>query len=148
MACAPGQECFAILHLRILLTKLQCRIADLQWTAECQEAFDALKSALCEAPVLAIPDLNKRFEVSCDASSLGLGAVLAQEGWPVAFQSKALTRAEVNYPVGEQEFLAIVHACERWRYYVLKEMSSQLSLITVPTISLTPSSGGQARLTR
>ena len=100
------------------LRRLQSKTAEFEWTAACQEAFDALKKSLCEAPVLALPDLDKRFEVICDACSFGLGAVLAQEGRPAAFESKALTPAETSYSVGEQELLTIVHACETWRCYL------------------------------
>ena len=58
------------------LRRLQSKNVEFEWTAACQESFDGLKKALCEAPVLALPDLNKRFEVICDASGFGLGAVL------------------------------------------------------------------------
>jgi len=51
-------------------------------------AFHKLKAALCAAPVLAIPDLNKPFEVISDASLLGTGAVLMQDGRPCAYTSK------------------------------------------------------------
>ncbi len=88
------------------------------WTAECRESFDGVRDALCNAPVLTLPDLSKRFEVVCDACGMGVGAVLLQDGRPVAFEGKSLTDAEKRYHVGEQELLAVVHALELWRCYL------------------------------
>ena len=88
------------------------------WTDACEKGFTGLKDALCSAPVLRLPDLNKPFEVIADACGVGLGAVLMQDGQPVAFDGKRLTPAEQNYDVGEQELLAVIHALERWRCYL------------------------------
>jgi transposase InsO family protein len=89
-----------------------------EWKRECQTAFDNIKRALTEAPCLAFPDFTKPFEVHTDASLAGLGAVLYQDGRPIAFESRRLTPAEMNYPTGEQELLAVVHALTVWRCYL------------------------------
>ncbi|KAJ9523167.1 hypothetical protein QJQ45_024088, partial [Haematococcus lacustris] len=78
-------------------------------------AFNALKEALCSAPVLALPDFTKAFVVCTDASLLGTGGVLMQEGRPIAYTSKKLSPAETRYTTGEQELLAIVRAVREWR---------------------------------
>ena len=88
------------------------------WTDACDKGLTGLKDALCSAPVLLLPDLNKTFEVVADACGVGLGAVLMQDGQPVAFEGKRLMPAEQNYDVGEQELLAVMHALEHWRCYL------------------------------
>jgi len=50
------------------------------WTPECEEAFHKLRTLLTSSPVLAQPDVEKPFNVFCDASGIGLGCVLMQEG--------------------------------------------------------------------
>ncbi len=70
-----------------------------------QQAFDMVKSALTSAPTLALPDFDKPFELWCDASDLGVGAVLLQGGRPIAFESRRYIPAEKNYTVTEQEAL-------------------------------------------
>ena len=90
----------------------------LEWNAERDANFAGIKHALCNAPVLALPDLNRPFEVICDACGVGLGAVLLQDGRPIAFDGKRLTPAEQKYHVDEQELLAVIHAIELWRCYL------------------------------
>ncbi len=88
------------------------------WTVECQEAFDLLKEKLTTAPTLALPDFDKDFEVICDASKHTLGAILVQDGRPIAFESRKLTPAEVNYDTTERELVAVMHALNIWRCYL------------------------------
>jgi hypothetical protein len=66
--------------LTALLTK-----EGFSWNDAVAAAFDELKAAITFAPVLAMPDFTKPFTVECDASSHGFGAVLIQEGHPIAF---------------------------------------------------------------
>ena len=93
--------------------------AKLQWTPECEHAFQQLKHALTHAPVLQLPKLDEPCEVVADASKFALGAVLLQDGHPVAFESRKLTDAERNYHAGERELLAMVYALQKFRVYVL-----------------------------
>ena len=50
------------------------------WGVAQDIAFDTLKCLLTSAPLLALPDFLKQFEVECDASGIGIGGVLMQEG--------------------------------------------------------------------
>lgn len=88
------------------------------WTQQCMDAFENLKFSLMNAPVLMLPDETKPYEVICDASGVGLGAVLLQEQHPVAFESRKLLPAEVNYTTTELECLAVYHALKKWRCYL------------------------------
>ena len=58
------------------------------WTPECNEAFEKLKKLLTTAPVLAQPDIEKSFDIYCDASVTGIGCVLMQEGRVIAYASR------------------------------------------------------------
>lgn len=92
------------------------------WEDRQKEAFATLKKAVSEAPCLALPDPELDFIVHTDASGYGTGAVLMQEfkeGMrPIAFLSHKMTKAERNYPVHEQELLAILKALRAWRHYL------------------------------
>lgn len=94
-----------------------------KWEKRQQNAFEYLKKRLVEAPILQYPDFNKPFILLTDASGTGLGAVLAQlddEGKErvIAYASRALTPAEKNYPITEQECLAVIWAVQHFDQYL------------------------------
>jgi hypothetical protein len=89
------------------------------WSSKCNEAFEQLKVLLTTAPVLAQPDIEKPFDVYCDASGSGLGCVLIQEGRVIAYASRQLRRHEEHYPTHDLELVAVVHALKIWRHYLL-----------------------------
>ena len=100
------------------LTALTASDSGWHWNPEHQASFELLKDLLTSAPVLALPDLSKPFQVIADASLMGTGAVLMQEGRPVAFYSHKFGTAEKNYATGDQELLAIILALKEWRCYL------------------------------
>ena len=92
------------------MTRLLQKDEKFVWTLECEEAFHKLRTLLTSAPVLAQPHIEKPFVVFCDASGIGLGCVLMQEGRLIAYASCHLRKHEVNYPTHDLESAAVVHA--------------------------------------
>ena len=96
----------------------------IEWTDECQTAFDKLKELCTSAPVLAYADYKKPFQLQTDTSDLGLGAVLYQRDGEnhqrvIAFASRSLSNTERNYPAHKLEFLALKWAItDRFHEYL------------------------------
>ena len=76
-----------------------------KWSKEAEEAFQQLKQAMVQAPVLALLDFSKLFFVEADASGNGLGVVLMQEGRPIAFYSKAFLNEQRITTVDQQRWI-------------------------------------------
>ena len=93
------------------------------WSEKCQANFEELKKILTIALVLILPDLSKNFSIYCDASRLGLGCVLMQEGRVVAYASRQLRKHELNYPTHDLELTVVVHALKIWRHYLIGHKS-------------------------
>ncbi|KAL2230686.1 UNVERIFIED_CONTAM: Transposon Ty3-G Gag-Pol polyprotein [Sesamum indicum] len=89
------------------------------WNPEADEAFNQLKKVMTTAPVLSMPDFSKPFIVETDASGKGIGAVLMQEGKPIAYLSKALAARNLGLSTYEKEFLALLLAVTKWKHYLL-----------------------------
>jgi transposase InsO family protein len=93
-----------------------------EWTEERQQAFDRIKEALTTAPVLITPDPQRQYVLHTDASGFAVSGVLSQDlgkgRQPIAYWSMKMDQAQMNYPVHEQELLAVVGAVENWRHYL------------------------------
>ena len=90
-----------------------------QWNEEAQAALENLKQLVAELPILTVLDFSKTFTIETDASNKGLGAILMQEGRPVAFLSQTLSDRAQTKSVYERELMAIVMAVQKWRHYLL-----------------------------
>ncbi|XP_035836015.1 uncharacterized protein LOC118485763 [Helianthus annuus] len=90
-----------------------------QWTPAAAKAFDCLKKCVTQAPVLALPNFQKAFQVECDASGFRVGGVLSQDGRPIAFFSEKLSEAKQKFSTYDKECYAIVRSLEYWRHYLI-----------------------------
>jgi hypothetical protein len=105
--------------LALPLTKLTCKGAAFVWDVRCEESFLELKKRLTTAPIfLILPNPEEPFVVYCDASKMGLGGVLMQNGKVVAYASRQLRIHEKNYPTHDLELAAVVFVLKIWRHYL------------------------------
>jgi hypothetical protein len=105
------------------LTNLLKKENEWNWTEQEQASFDLLKCRLTNTSLLQYPDFSKPFILTTDASGYAIGAILSQgrlgQDKPIAYASRTLNQAELNYATVEKELLAIVWACKHFRPYLL-----------------------------
>ncbi|KAA0036700.1 Transposon Ty3-G Gag-Pol polyprotein [Cucumis melo var. makuwa] len=100
------------------LTELVKKHVKFEWKEKQENAFNELKEKLIKAPCLALPNFDKSFEIECDASGIGIEAVLMQEKQPIMFFSEKLNGAQLNYPTYDNELHALVRALKVWQHYL------------------------------
>lgn len=89
------------------------------WTPATAHTFKKIKERMATAPILRLPDFTKIFEVACDASHIGIGGVLRQEGHPIAIFSEKLNECRQRYSAYDMEFYALIQTLKHWRPYLL-----------------------------
>lgn len=89
------------------LTEVIKKSCIFKWDKEQANAFNLLKDKLCKTPILALPNFANTFEIECNASGLGIGAVLMQENRPIAYFSEKLYGTSLNYPTYDKELYAL-----------------------------------------
>ena len=87
----------------------------------CQEnSFTNLKVAIATAPILRLPNFERQFVITTDASDVAIGAMLEQDFGsslqPIAFSSRKLNPTEIHYSAYERELLGIVWAISQWKH--------------------------------
>ncbi|MCO5605186.1 hypothetical protein L7F22_059366 [Adiantum nelumboides] len=102
-----------------LLHMLTQKGVPFSWGVTEVTAFQTLKDKMTTGPVLILPDLQKSFEVYCDACGRSLGAVLMQEGRFIAYESRMFSKPEMTTQIYEKELLAVIHALTQWQHYLL-----------------------------
>ncbi|GKB16517.1 putative reverse transcriptase domain-containing protein [Tanacetum coccineum] len=102
------------------MTKLTQKKVAFEWGDKQEAAFQTLKSKLCSAPILALPQVAENFIVYCDVLHKGLGAVLMQNEKVIAYASRQLKIYEKNYTTHDLELGAVVFALKIWRHYLYK----------------------------
>lgn len=88
------------------------------WNEQAEAAFQELKLSMVNTHVLALPNFDRPFTIETDACDTGIGAVLVQDGHPVAYFSKALGIRNQQLSTYEKEFLAVMMAVDKWRAYL------------------------------
>ncbi|KAA0067812.1 reverse transcriptase [Cucumis melo var. makuwa] len=112
LGLAGYYRCFIEDFSRLALTStaLTRKNAKFEWSDKCEQSFQELKKRLVTTPILALSVTGKDYVIYCDASRLGLGCVLMQDGNVIAYASRQLKEHECNYPTHDLELAAVVLA--------------------------------------
>ena len=96
-----------------------------QWSEDCENAFNVLKTKLIEAPILRYPEFDKEFILSVDSSEYSIGFVLSQEQegklHPICFGGRALRDNELKWHITDKEGLALVEGIQHFKHYLANQ---------------------------
>ena len=106
----PGRS-----KMLVPLTRLTSKNVPFNWTDVEQKAFDDIKKHITKDTLLNYPNFNKPFDVYTDASDKQIGAIISQDGKPIAHFSRTLNSAQKNYTVTDKETLSIVEVLKEYR---------------------------------
>eukprot|EP00978_Attheya_sp_CCMP212_P025611 scaffold82652_cov55-Attheya_sp.AAC.1 len=130
-------------HILAPLTGLQGK-KDVQWTEIHTVAFNAMKALMAKDYLLSYPDPNIPYDIKTDASDYQMGAVIKQNGRPVAYFSRKLRDAQLNYTTIEKETLSILECLREFHsmlygtcitiYTDHKNMTHQLGKFTMQRV--------------
>jgi hypothetical protein len=101
------------------MTELLEKSKTFEWTPRREASFQELKKRLTMAPILTMPNMEKPFSIYYDASDQGLVCILMQDSHVVAYASRQLRKHEEKYTTHDLELVAVVHALNIWRYYII-----------------------------
>ena len=101
------------------MTSLTSKNVKWEWGPKQSTAFKMAKRIMAKEVILAYPDFSKPFQIHTDASHQQLGAVITQEGKPIAFYSRKLNDAQTRYTTTERELLSVVETLKEYRNILL-----------------------------
>eukprot|EP00253_Pinus_taeda_P026624 PITA_26624 len=104
---------------KVCMSGQKCHLA--YWGKGRQEAFEELKKKSNQAPILALPNLQQRFEVETNASGYAMGVVLLQGGKLVCYHSKVFHGEVLNYLAYNKELYAMVQVVKKWKHYLMRK---------------------------
>jgi hypothetical protein len=106
-------------RLRAIASPLTALLKDgFTWNDDAAAAFQALKTAVTSAPILALPNFTRPFVVECDASTYGFGALLLQDKHPIAYFSRPIAPRHHSLAAYERELIGLVQAIRHCRSYL------------------------------
>ncbi|WMV41595.1 hypothetical protein MTR67_034980 [Solanum verrucosum] len=106
------------LSIAAILTNLTHKTVKFQWSDECEKSVLRLKTRLTTTLVLTLPEGSGGHVVYCDASSVGLGCVLMQQGKVIAYASRNIKVHRNNYLTHDLKLALIVFSLEMLRHYL------------------------------
>ncbi|XP_038691133.1 uncharacterized protein LOC119989586 [Tripterygium wilfordii] len=95
------------------------KLSTFQWSDATNTAFLDIKTLMTHTPILRMPNFELVFEICCDASHIGIGGVLSQEGHPIAFFSEKLNECRKRYSTYDIELYALVQTVKHWKHYLV-----------------------------